>query len=137
MSLPPPGIRNNNPFNLVTGVKWRGLSEKQEGGRFCQFDDAVMGIRAGMINFLNMPELHDARTVRQMVTRHAPPVENDTEAYIKAVCHACDLAPDDIVTFTPELGDKWAKSIIQHENGCQPYAQEVISQAIAQAGITA
>ncbi len=136
MTLPPPGIRNNNPFNLVIGVKWRGLSPEQHGGRFCQFESAMLGIRAGMINFMNMPELHDAHTVAQMIGRHAPKNENDTGAYAKEVAKDCGLQINDIPNLNnPELADKWAKAIIQYENGCQPYAQEVISQALAEAGI--
>lgn len=94
------GIRNNNPLNLRhTGDRWRGLSLQQSDSDFAQFTDMTWGIRAAFVN-LRTHLRRDERaqrptTVSREIGRWAPPTENDTRAYIKAVCRMGMLRPDE------------------------------------------
>ena len=41
-------------------------------------------------------------TIRQIVSRYAPPNENDTEGYIRFCCRRLDIKPDDVLIFDSE-----------------------------------
>ena len=81
----PRGIRNKNPGNIKLGTDWDGLSKEQTDPVFCIFDEAVMGIRALMRILLVYRFHHKKATIDDIITRWAPPSENDTDAYIKFV----------------------------------------------------
>ena len=53
---------------------------------FCIFDEAVMGIRALMRILLVYRFHHKKSTIDDIISRWAPPSENDTDAYIDFVC---------------------------------------------------
>ena len=118
--MTPRGIRNHNPGNIRAGDKWRGLTGIDDAG-FCQFDTPEHGIRALAKVLLSYQSTHGLRTLRQMVSRWAPPVENDTESYIDSVCRACVASPDNPYTLTPSRLLSLVAAIIKHENGQQPY----------------
>lgn len=91
----PRGIRNNNPGNIRTNA---GKSQQPFDGAipiaqntdankaFMQFENPWYGIRAAARVMLNYQKNYGLSTLRQMITRYAPPAENDTEGYIKYVC---------------------------------------------------
>lgn len=83
----PRGVRNNNPGNIDrTNTIWLGedrsaaalASEK----RFCVFETPQASFRALAKTLLTYQRKHGLRTVRDMISRWAPSVENNTEAYI-------------------------------------------------------
>ena len=79
------GIRNNNPFNIViSNSKWVGKIPiaQNTDGRFEQFSEMEFGVRAG-IKLIKIYYQKGYKTVRQIITRYAPPIENQTEAYIR------------------------------------------------------
>lgn len=81
----PRGIRNNNPLNIRRGSNWIGLSKTQNDPSFCQFDSMTYGLRAGLIiirTYMTRYKLHSVHTI---VSRWAPPKENDTDSYVKSV----------------------------------------------------
>jgi len=83
------GIRNNNPLNIRRGKsRWKGevLPLKGAGGSFCQFESMEWGIRAALILLRTYAIKYHANCIRDIITRWAPPSENDTDAYIKNVC---------------------------------------------------
>lgn len=87
------GERNCNPLNLVRGIKWKGLRSEQTDSRFCQFVSMHYGWRAALITLRSyITGLNGKRaprdTIEKIITRWAPPSENNTEAYIKRVCAA-------------------------------------------------
>mgnify|MGYP006988844694 CR=1 FL=1 len=41
-------------------------------------------------------------TIRQIVSRYAPPNENDTDGYIEYCCRQMDMNPDDVLIFDSE-----------------------------------
>lgn len=80
------GIRNNNPANIRRGCKWKGLIRQQKDREFCQFVTMKWGVRALLITLRTYVVKHHLHTVREIITRWAPPSDgNNTEAYIKFV----------------------------------------------------
>lgn len=89
------GLRNNNPLNIRRNrTKWKGLAEKQHDSAFFCFSDIAWGYRAAFITLRNYRKRHGIKTLAGWISRWAPPVENDTAAYVRFVSEKCSLAPD-------------------------------------------
>ncbi len=89
------GLRNNNPLNIRrNGDKWQGLAEEQGDKAFFTFIAPEWGYRAAFRTLQNYRRVHGLMTLREWITRWAPPVENDTEAYIRCVCSRSGLSPE-------------------------------------------
>ncbi len=133
----PRGIRNNNPGNLRrNGDPWQGLAERQGDVEFFTFKSAIYGIRALARTLIAYQDKHGLRTIRQIISRWAPPNENNTNAYIRAV--AADTGQDadqilDMHRFDHLL--PLAKAIIRHENGQQPYTDVELTKELVLAGV--
>lgn len=84
----PRGLRNNNPLNirLAPDNPWQGEVRPSQDKSFCQFRTMAYGYRAAMKLLRNYRERYGLNTIRGIIGRWAPPEENDTEAYIEAVC---------------------------------------------------
>ena len=90
------GMRNNNPLNIrkVPGTHWKGelpqssspLRGGREGSPFCQFTTLEHGIRAAYQILDTYRRKHHAVCIEDIISRWAPPSENNTEAYIRSVC---------------------------------------------------
>jgi len=94
------GIRNNNPLNIRRNPRnrWRGLRKEQTDKSFCQFAEMKWGLRAAirlMENYIR----RGAQTPRQIISRWAPPSENDTASYVRKACQRAGLDPDFPVLF--------------------------------------
>ena len=92
----PRGIRNNNPLNIRrTADNWQGLTPVQTDPAFFQFQSPEYGWRAA---FRLLTRTYYCKygldTIRKIITRWAPPTENNTAAYISAVSRTTGLAPD-------------------------------------------
>lgn len=133
----PRGIRNNNPFNLRHGPSaWRGLAQEQRDEAFCQFIAPEWGIRAGLILLKNYQAKYGLWTIEKMINRFAPPVENNTTAYVRAVAKEVGVPAKARVNVNDvETAYKMAVAIISHENGQQPYTRDTLMKAISLAGI--
>lgn len=89
----PRGIRNNNPGNIEAGgSKWEGATGSD--GRFLQFAEMEWGVRALMRTLMTYYKKYDIDTVRGIISRWAPPNENNTERYIRNVCAWTGFKPD-------------------------------------------
>ena len=132
--IQPRGIRNNNPGNIRWGENWKGLKKdgKEQDPSFCVFINAVYGIRALARLLQNYQRIHGLDTPRKIISRYAPPNENQTQAYIQSVANQLGITPDGKVDLT-EIGTLtvFIKAIIRHENGIQPYSNETIQKGIA------
>lgn len=126
----PRGIRNNNPGNLEGAtIPWRG--QVGVDGAYCVFDTAEHGLRALAVNLLAYQKLHGLNTVRLIVTRFAPPTENDTASYIIDVATQMMVGPDTTLDLTqPPTLDGLVCAIVRHENGSNPYAPRQIVVAV-------
>ena len=88
-------IGKNNPLNIRYSIfnRWRGQSGSKRG--FCEFTEMQYGIRAACILLMRTYRKKGAKTIRQVVTRFAPPSENNTENYISFVCRQVGMSPDE------------------------------------------
>ena len=124
------GLRNNNPGNIERNslYSWRGevnsLEDATEEDRFCQFSSFDYGIRAMYRILKTYRDKHFIRTLRDIISRWAPPSENDTESYIEDVWSS--MAPHSpFFSDTKELAFSeypyLVREIIKHENGFCPF----------------
>ncbi|WP_445497823.1 structural protein [Photorhabdus sp. SF281] len=128
------GIRNNNPGNIRWGDDWQGLaSESQRTDKsFCQFVSPEYGIRAMIKILYNYNRKYGLKTVKGIISRWAPPNENNTDGYINCVCKDTDVTRDQVVdVFNQAFMTKLIKAVITVENGSQPYDNEVIDKAFS------
>lgn len=135
MNETPRGIRNNNPGNIRHGDKWQGLAEVQSDSSFCVFKSPEYGIRAICKILLNY-KLKKINTVEKIINRWAPPSENDTNSYVLSVCQVIGVRPHDYIDVSEKaVMLNIVKAIIRHENGVQPYQNEVLLKGLELAGI--
>lgn len=120
----------------LSNDKWQGKSDKQEDPSFVQFKDPTWGIRAGAVILIGYYDREDLDTISGIISRWAPPSENDTTAYIKDVSNKTVFTADKKLNLH-EYSDIFSliKAIIWHENGQQPYTDDVINMGLARAGI--
>lgn len=81
----PRGLRNNNPLNIRLGADWLGLQKRSADKEFCKFRTMPYGYRAAFKVLRTYYDIHGCRSLRRIITRWAPPSENDSEAYLLAV----------------------------------------------------
>ena len=123
--MTPRNIRNNNPLNIRRSKdKWQGLDAKQNDPSFFKFESMEMGWRAAFV-ILTKTYYHKYRlfTIRKIISRWAPPAENDTEAYIKRVSDLTGIDPDEPLGIPSLYPSRWmavglAMAIV--EGGRQP-----------------
>lgn len=97
------GLRNNNPLNIRrNSTKWKGLATLQHDKEFFCFVSPQWGYRAAIITLRNYRKIHNLQTIAQWVSRWAPPVENNTTAYIDFVCSKSGYCAD----FVPNINNK-------------------------------
>ena len=108
MSLPR-GIRNNNPLNIRKSKdKWKGLSITQNDPSFCQFETLEYGWRAAFY-LLTRTYYHKYRlyTIRSIISKWAPPCENNSKAYVENVSRLTGIDPDEPIGIPSERPARW------------------------------
>lgn len=113
------GIRNNNAGNLRHGSKWDGLRSEQTDPDFCQFVSMAYGCRALIKTLITYHCRYGLSTVAGIIRRWAPPNENDTAAYSRAVAAGIGRPEHQRLDFEddPVLYVDIARMIARHENG--------------------
>lgn len=132
-------IGQHNPGNIRTSkIPWQGKGDPVHG--FETFIAPEYGLRAMAKILLNYYFIYKLHTIRAIISRWAPPSENDTEAYIDDVCDRCAINPQEDIqldTHIPFAEQTMLidliKAITHHENGSQPYDCGVIVKAIEMA----
>lgn len=116
------GIRNNNPGNIrKSAEKWQGLAAEQNDSSFFQFASMPYGIRAIVKILRNYSTKYGLNTVRDIINRWAPPVENNTSAYVRYVAGMVGVsATDDINLDDAETMFLLVRAIMAQENGRAP-----------------
>ena len=90
-------IAKNNIFNIRAGrAQWLGMTGISRG--FVEFDTQEHGIRAWLVLMRNYRQKYGCRTIRQIVTRFAPPSENNTKRYIRYCAEGVMLDADCALT---------------------------------------
>lgn len=138
------GIRNNNPGNIDRGQDWQGQAvpenmtpEQRAEHRFAVFQAPEWGIRALLRVLVTYQAKHKKRNVREIISRWAPPVENDTEAYIRFVCAQMGVGDREPISVADRKTAKaLANAIIFHENAGYRYPDDVMEKALDLANIT-
>ncbi len=134
--MTPRGIRNHNPGNLKEGpgdkTQWRGERATDDDPVFEEFEHPVYGIRALAKVLLNYQSLYRLKTLQGMITRWAPPHENDTLSYIKHVSQKTgfDAEAEIHLMENRKVFAILIRAIIEHENGEQPYSPNLINEGI-------
>jgi hypothetical protein len=113
----PRNVRLNNPGNVDrTSIVWQGMSATQDDPRFITFVAPQWGFRC-MARILKGDYREGAVTVHELINRWAPPIENDTGAYVADVAHRLGVGMDDTLSLDGHLLPL-LKAIAVHEGGC-------------------
>ena len=129
------GERNNNPGNIVkNGIQWRGMATRQNDPRFVVFETPVDGIRALARTLWAYQVVHQLDTVKEIIDRWAPPVENNTSAYVLDVAGRLEIDPDAHINLEDAITlQRLCWAIIIHENGDCIYSNITLSLAVSKA----
>ncbi|PJD72443.1 hypothetical protein B9Q32_05550 [Enterobacter kobei] len=128
------GIRNNNPGNLEFSKTNPWVGQTGDDGRFAKFETPEHGIRALGRNLLSY-QRQGIDTVSGIINRWAPPSDNNnTDAYIQAVCAQLGVTADQqLDASNPDTLKALCAAIIQHENGSQPYSDQQLATGVSAA----
>ncbi|MGK3191277.1 hypothetical protein [Enterobacter soli] len=128
------GIRNNNPGNLEFSKTNPWVGQTGDDGRFAKFETPEHGIRALGRNLLSY-QRQGIDTVSDIINRWAPPSDNNnTDAYIRAVCAQLGVTADQqLDASNPDTLKALCAAIIHHENGSQPYSDQQLSTGVSAA----
>ena len=124
--MTPRGIRNNNPGNLNFAHQPCAVLEPGPNARFARFstpEDGLAALRDQLCRYILKDGID---TVMSIISKWAPPTENDTAAYIQGVAHSLNVEPDaQLGQPTPHLISGLMNAIIRFENGQNPYGRLV------------
>ena len=131
---PTRGERNFNPGNIRrTSAPWKGKVIGLDN-EFETFDCAENGIRALGKILLTYQRKYGLYTVGQIISRWAPPAENDTISYVHAVAREMGVEHD--ARLDPESNEtlqRLVRAIIHHENGRVIYVDAQIIEGVERA----
>ena len=90
------GIDNCNPGNIRhSRVCYQGEVQPSQDSAFKQFRTMAWGYRAMFVLLDTYHQKYGLNTIRGMISRYAPASENNTEAYIAAVCDWTGLSDNE------------------------------------------
>ena len=117
-------IAKNNIFNIRAGqAQWLGMTGTRRG--FVEFETREYGIRAWLVLMRNYRRRYGCRTIRQIVTRFAPPSENQTERYIRFCAQGVMLDADCEMTALVDYAFL-GKYMARMETGTAVTAEEIL-----------
>ena len=118
-------LAKNNIFNIraTKGTTWKGQTGQRKG--FVEFETREMAIRAWLVLMRTYRRRYAATTIGEIVTRFAPPSENDTRLYVEQMV-AWTLIPENM-----ELTQTWhyallAVAMARKETGVAIFAGDVL-----------
>ncbi len=132
------GIRNNNPGNIDYNPanNWQGQlpRDKSTEPRFCRFDTPENGIRALGKLLQTYQRKYGLKTVKAIINRWAPSIENNTDAYVKSVeTYTKTERGAEIDLRRHETLKGMVKAIIRHENSNYEYPDSVLDEGVRRA----
>ncbi len=96
------GQRNHNPLNIrkTTGGRKPFVGERKDGTDpdFLQFENDFYGYRAALKILHTYYHKYHLHSIREIISRWAPPHENKTQQYITHVAQMCQALPEDDVS---------------------------------------
>lgn len=122
------GLRNCNPGNIrLSPTKYMGEVTPSRDTAFKQFETMAWGYRAIFV-LLDSYRRNGFRTIRQMITRYAPPVENETDVYIQRMIEWTELSADKpIDTNNADVMTLFVSAISRMENGKPAVDSDVLA----------
>lgn len=143
----PRSARNNNPGNIDHNPrnKWVGIMPLAQRSpaqlkepRFEIFESPVYGFRAIAVLLQTYQDKYGCNTVRKIIGRWAPTVENNTDAYVAEVAKAVKVrADDEIDVHQYSYMRPLVEAIAIHETGKgYKWDPKQIDEGIRRAGIT-
>ena len=125
----PRGLRNNNPGNIrINGDLFQGEVRPSKDKSFKQFETMAYGYRAMFGILRNYIRNYKLDTIRKMISRWAPPKENHTEAYVKAVSEYAGIPADDPINVNDrEQMIRIVAGMSRVENGVEADMPDVIT----------
>lgn len=117
----PRGYRNNNPLNIRINANnnWQGKVQANTDRVFEQFISMPYGYRAAIKLIRNYISNYACDTVEKIISKWAPPTENNTDKYITDVCNLSGLTPNTRIGLNSKNAIKkmvYAMSIIENGN---------------------
>lgn len=92
------GTDNCNPGNIRhSRICYQGEVQPSRDSSFKQFRSMAWGYRAMFILLDTYRQKYGLKSIREMISRYAPPSENNTEAYIAAVCDMTGMGADELL----------------------------------------
>jgi hypothetical protein len=121
----PRGIRNNNPGNLRI---WGDMPRKDG---YASFPTPEAGLTAMIKNLQTQQSKHGLNTIQGIISKWAPPSENDTEGYVKSVEKQTGFDRNQKL----DLSDKktvapLVSAIIQQEGNSAGYGKNMVEEAV-------
>lgn len=119
----------NNPGNIRYNPDLRGCTGNKNG--FCTFDTLANGTRGIFTLISTYRSRYNLNTISGIITRYAPPSENNTAAYIRNVSSWTGIPADRQLT-DPEIKLVVA-AIVKQENGLTwsaSYAQQLYESTL-------
>lgn len=120
------GLRNNNPGNIrLSAVRYKGEVASSDSA-FKRFESAAWGYRAMFVLLHTYRLKHGLGTLRGIISRYAPPCENDTARYVDFVARRADTDPDEpLDTLSRERMVSVVCAMSRMENGAEARAEDV------------
>jgi hypothetical protein len=121
----PRGLTDNNPGDLTPPPSGTWNGQVGLDGPFCIFSDSIFGLRALAVDIANNITQDGNNTITLLITKYAPPSENNTANYISSVAGDTGLDPNAPIPQTQaalaslmraiinkELGDNWSSQYV-------------------------
>jgi hypothetical protein len=121
-------IAINNPGNIRYLAALKGCVGSSKG--FCNFSTMGYGYRAILTIITTYYTKYGLQTIRGIISRYAPPNENDTQSYINLVSRKTGFAADKILSKEDLI--KLLPAIVFQENSINVNL-ETVQKEIAQA----
>lgn len=122
----PRGIRNRNPGNIRRGkTRYKGETQGCDAA-FKSFATMQWGYRAIFVLLHTYAVRYGLRTIRGMISRYAPPEENDTRNYVDTVAALSETDADRLIdTLRAEDMIPIVEAISRVENGIDADKEQV------------
>tara|TARA_A100001037_G_scaffold2082_1_gene1910 strand:- start:956 stop:7285 length:6330 start_codon:yes stop_codon:yes gene_type:complete len=123
-------VGENNPFNIRynSANDWRGQTGQNRG--FANFGAVEDGIRAGDITLKNYGDLHGINNLEGVISRFAPPTENDTSAYVNFVSQQTGIDPTQPIDLSdPNVRADILSAMGDFESGANLSPDQILASA--------
>ena len=118
--------RNHNPGNIRRcGVRYRGERRPSCDPAFKEVEGDEWGYRAMFVLLESYRRRYSIDTLREIVTRWAPPLENDTDAYIRFVAERAEVDPDATLLPRDVRLRAIAEAMSRFERGHEPSPEQL------------